>query len=48
MEFGGAPCSFHRQDQNQEGLIQMDVIELRSLSQDVGHDVVSGFEFFQD
>jgi hypothetical protein len=40
--------SFHGQDQNQQGLIQTAIIELRCLSQDVGDELVSQLEFVQD
>src|SRR6267143_2061254 len=47
-ELGGTPGSFHGQDQNQEGLVEMAVMKLRRLSEDIGHDVVSEVEFLED
>lgn len=45
---GGASGSFHRQDHDQESLVQMAVIELGSFSEDVGQELISGLQFVQN
>jgi len=47
-ELARASGAFHGQDEDEEGLVEMDVVELRSLAEAVGHEVVGDFEFFED
>lgn len=47
-EFGGAPGTFHGQHQNQKGLVQMAVVQLRSFSQALGDEVVSDLELVEN
>lgn len=47
-EFGGTAGSLHGQDQDQEGLVEMTVMELGCLAEDIGDDIVSEVEFLED
>jgi hypothetical protein len=45
---GRTAGSFHGQDQDQEGLVEMAVVELGGFSKGVGDELVSGLQFVQD
>jgi hypothetical protein len=47
-EFGGTAGALHGQDQNQEGLIEVAVIELGSVAEAFGHEVVSQFQVVEN
>jgi hypothetical protein len=44
----GTASSFHGQDQDQEGLIKMAVIELRSFAEAFNHQIVSEFQIVEN
>jgi hypothetical protein len=47
-QFGGAPDALDAEGQDEQGLIQMAIVELGRCSEHGGNDGISRFEFFQD
>ena len=47
-EFGGTTGALHSQDQNQESLIEVTVIELGSLAQSFGNQVVGNLQLMEN
>ena len=40
--------SFHRQHDDEKGLVEVAVVKLRSLAEAVGHQIIGDFESFQN